>query len=286
MNNERVPRPGGPQGPQDGVSKARPRDIVDREATSGRRIYVHQDSFIDLASRSRESAHFIFSSLALTNATKIAHHHLGDAVDLGILSEGASRGIMRALEAGSTDRLTDMMHRIGYRSPERYNDFFPLLGEDERIVSSCSESGYFTYATGEGASERMFAEKGSLRQERSDIRSGTGPDDVTMIKGRVLALLDPNLPTGPDTARSYFPKGNGSATVDVSELDEIKGDVRTRVLSDLASTIRSAYPWDADNEEHARILQDLFASVTIGLTKGIFAESSPAAKPNGRRNVV
>src|SRR5262249_25667734 len=66
------------------------------------------------------------------------------------------------------------------------------------------EDGYLTYATDPNAAAIMYAETGSLRQLRSQIRRSPGFDPaLEMISGPSLFLWDHHFKTGAGTALDY-----------------------------------------------------------------------------------
>jgi hypothetical protein len=252
------------------------------ELPGGRRVYVHQDAFAELASQSEETANLIYGSLMQVNAVKIAHHHLSDAVDLGIISEEVGDEVLHSLEANAKGHLTSMLQHIGYRSPSNKEDVFPLLESDEVIEASCFEGGYFTYATGVKSGEVMFAEQGSLQEERQAVRNGRGPIDLTMIT-KNLILLDPSKEAGLDTASFYFPQGK-SKTKSQTRLQPVVLDTkressRRQVLLDIATTVNNAFPFDPSNEDHFGTLRNLYMSVISSLEGGIFKTGSEVEDP-------
>jgi hypothetical protein len=88
--------------------------------------------------------------------------------------------------------------------PPRFGATELLLGGHERISAWCFEDGYLTYATDENAAAIMYAETGSLRQLRSEIRRSPHFDPaLEMISGQSLFLYDQRFKTGPGTARLY-----------------------------------------------------------------------------------
>src|SRR5260370_4480551 len=147
---------------------------------NGRRIYVHELSFILLGQRSEDAALLVFNSLGRAIAEKIVHHHFEQAIEFKLVDSIKGRGVVKRLGQHYSPILTLTLRQIGYRpaEPAHYSDFYPLLGSSEHILASCSEAGYFTFATGIQTTKRMFAEKGSMHAERTAIRDGKGPIDI------------------------------------------------------------------------------------------------------------
>jgi hypothetical protein len=88
--------------------------------------------------------------------------------------------------------------------PPRFGATELLLGQHEQISAWCYEDGYLTYPTDEDAAAIMYAETGSLRRLRSEIRRSPDLDPaLEMISGQSLFLVDQRVVTGPGTALFY-----------------------------------------------------------------------------------
>jgi hypothetical protein len=88
--------------------------------------------------------------------------------------------------------------------PSRFGATELLLGAHEQISAWCYEDGYLTYATDQDAARIMYAETGSLRRLRSEIRRSPDFDPaLEMISGPSLFLFDQQFGTGSKTALLY-----------------------------------------------------------------------------------
>jgi hypothetical protein len=171
-------------------------EIDDKTPADGRRIYIHNYSLRCLGCHSADLASQITSLLAEVRAAKIVHHHI---VDLGV-----GLGLVRSSIADQffqsewKEKLTGFFQTLGYRPcfPSNKSLFLPLIEPDEQIIASCSESGYYTFATGISASDRMFADDEPIPNLQRTLNRGDGPPDLTMIRGNSLALIDSALGTG------------------------------------------------------------------------------------------
>ena len=104
----------------------------------------------------------------------------------------------------AADALRTAFQCIVQTVPPRFGATELLLGEHEQINAWCYEDGYLTYATDENAAAIMYAETGSLRRLRSEIRRSPDFDpSLQMITGNSLFLYDHNGKTGRDTALFY-----------------------------------------------------------------------------------
>ena len=93
--------------------------------------------------------------------------------------------------------------------PERFGFTELLLGPAEQISAWCYEDGYLTYATDENAAAIMYAETGSLRELRSQIRRRPGFDPaLQMISGPSLFHYDHQV-RGPVRKRRRRTGGSG-----------------------------------------------------------------------------
>jgi hypothetical protein len=239
---------------------------------NGRRIYVHELSFVSLGQRSEAAALLVFNSLGRTIVEKIAHHHLEQAIEVKLVDSIKGQGVVKRLGQHYNPVLTLTLQQIGYRpaEPAHHSDFYPLLGGNEHILASCSEAGYFTFATSIQAAKRMFAEKGSMHMERTAIREGKGPIDITWVNGRNLALLRPDLPIGPSMAPFYFGPTSRGELLSIGKFASLKQQVATQILTEVETVVLGDEDWNSAGE--ARMLGQLFATCQATLAKGIFAD--------------
>ena len=170
--------------------------IDEKTSIDGRRIYIHNYSLRCLSRHSVDLASQITSLLAEVRAAKIVHHHI---VDLGVGLGLVRRSIAdQFFQSEWKENLSEFFQALGYRPcfPSHRSLFLGLIEQDEQIVSSCSDSGYYTFATGIGASDRMFADHEPIPELQRSLNRGDGPPDLTIIRGNSLALIDSALGTG------------------------------------------------------------------------------------------
>jgi hypothetical protein len=165
------------------------------QPAAGRRIYVHQHALRFLATADEGLCGRLCASLADVRATKMIHHQTEMALELGLISRRLAEELNQLFGWG---QLTDLFREIIYRPafPKRPAQAIALLGPDEQIIASCSEAGYYTFATGDLAAERMFADHEPIPSLQRSLSAGAGPHDLTMLRGRCLARLDPSIGTG------------------------------------------------------------------------------------------
>lgn len=204
------------------------------EATD-RRIYIHKGSFETLA-RQGEKLSWL-SSLALMNVrlAKIVHHHLEQGEELGLVRPGVAAVYASPIARARDESLTSLFTRVGYRPklPYRPEPLLPVLQPDEKVVDTCFQDGYYTFATGAAAAARMFADRVPMPKLKNSIASGQGPHDLTIISGNNLAVME-QVPGDP---------------LSIDQMREIDGwvrDIEPRLDSHVADISRRVGGFDPD----------------------------------------
>jgi hypothetical protein len=175
------------------------------DAPASRRFYVHVGSLGFLVAAQPSIFEEVAHALAMSGASRALDQAAEDwamlspsGVDTS-LAEGA-----RTLHDRAADALRTAFQCIVHLVPPRFGATELLLGPTEQINAWCYEDGYLTYATDEDAAAIMYAETGSLRQLRSQIRRSADFDPaLQMISGQSLFLFDQRVGTGPGTALFY-----------------------------------------------------------------------------------
>lgn len=197
---------------------------VDRPAS--RRFYVHVGSLGFLVAAQPMFFDELAHALALSGASRALDQVVQDWTMF------APERMEPALDKGA-----DMLHDLAAEAlrtafqcivqllPSRFGATELLLGTHERINAWCYEDGYLTYATDENAASIMYAETGSLRKLRSEIRRTPDVDPaLDMISGQSLFLFDQREGTGLDTALFYKRQSarllRGFRRVDIPEFDD------------------------------------------------------------------
>lgn len=175
---------------------------VNRPAS--RRFYVHVGSLGFLVAAQPTFFSEVAHALALSGASRAIDQVVQD---WAMLSSSIDPGMARAadiLHEEASEGLRNAFQCVVQSAPSRFGATELLLGESEQINAWCYEDGYLTYATDEDAAAIMYAETGSLRQLRSEIRRSPDFDPaLQMITGQNLFLYDQRFGTGPGTARLY-----------------------------------------------------------------------------------
>jgi hypothetical protein len=174
---------------------------------ASRRFYVHVASLGFLIAAQPSMFEEVAQALALSGASRA----LDQAVeDWAMFSSAPSSGeseleqVAAQLHDKAADALRVAFQCMVHLVPPRFGATELLLGASEQINAWCYEDGYLTYATDEDAAAIMYAETGSLRRLRSEIRRSPDFDhSLQMISGQSLFLFDQRVGTGPGTAAFY-----------------------------------------------------------------------------------
>jgi hypothetical protein len=172
---------------------------------TSRRFYVHVGSLGFLVTAQPTFFGEVAHALALSGASRALDQVVQDWTFFS--RSGAEPELADAAAAvheESADALQNAFQCIVQLVPPRFGATELLLGGHEKINAWCYEDGYLTYATDESAAAIMYAETGSLRKLRSEIRRTPEFDPaLVMISGQSLFLYDQRFSTGPGTARLY-----------------------------------------------------------------------------------
>jgi hypothetical protein len=197
---------------------------VDRPAS--RRFYVHVGSLGYLVAAQPTFFPEVAYALALSGASRALDQVVQDWTMFApermesALDDGA-----RMLHDLAAEALRTAFQCIVQLVPSRFGATELLLGAHEQINAWCYEDGYLTYATDENAAAIMYAETGSLRKLRSEIRRSPEADPaLEMISGPSLFLFDQREGTGQDTAQFYKRQSarllRGFGKSDIREFDD------------------------------------------------------------------
>jgi hypothetical protein len=172
---------------------------------ASRRFYVHVGSLGFLVAVQPTFFGEVAHALALSGASRALDQAVQDWTMFSsdklepALDKGAGM-----LHDRAADALRTAFQCIVQLMPPRFGATQLLLEEHEQISAWCFEDGYLTYATDKNAAAIMYAETGSLRQLRSEIRRSPDFDPaLEMISGQSLFHFDKAFKTGPGTAKLY-----------------------------------------------------------------------------------
>lgn len=201
----------------------------------GRRLYLHEGSFEDLAFQGADVAWLVYSSLVALPAIKLMHH---DVVEEAVVLHGFSVEKAIALESVISakwfDSITETLRQVALRQTPGIT----LIGSTERIVATCFDSNYYTFATTEHAAKRMYADSLKLKEVWALTRGGNDAyRDLTILKGRCLVF-----------------EGNTMQSLSPAELEGIKLSVMARFQHDLNRIVELVL-WNLTDRE-TRCLQE------------------------------
>jgi hypothetical protein len=172
---------------------------------ASRRFYVHVGSLGFLVAAQPSMFEEVAQALALSGASRALDQVVED---WAMFSPAGMEPALGKAAALLHDEAADAL-RVAFQCmvqlvPPRFGATELLLGAAEQINAWCYEDGYLTYATDEGAAAIMYAETGSLRRLRSEIRRSPDYDlSLQMISGHSLFLFDQQVGTGPGTSLFY-----------------------------------------------------------------------------------
>lgn len=184
------------------------RDALDQCADTrpvSRRFYVHERSFGYLAAAQPIVLDDLGHALGLSAASRAAAQFADDLNLMGRDDDAARLlGRVDALALAAAAALQDAFQLFIQLVPDRFGATEVLLGRHEQVNAWCYEDGYFTYATDEVQADIMYAETGSLKALRSQIRRAPQSEPaLQMISGEALFLYDRRIGIGPGTAKEY-----------------------------------------------------------------------------------
>jgi hypothetical protein len=172
---------------------------------ASRRFYVHIGSLGFLVAAQPTFFNEVAHALALSGASRALDQVHEDWMMFAPSDvDPALETAVRTLHRMAAEALRNAFQCIVQLVPPRFGATELLLGTNEQINAWCYEDGYLTYATDDDAAAIMYAEAGSLRRLRSEIRRSPDFDPaLKMISGQSLFLFDQREGTGQGTALFY-----------------------------------------------------------------------------------
>lgn len=231
----------------------------------GRRIYLHNYSLRCLARHSVDLAEQLTSLLAEVRAAKIVHHHVVElGVELGLVREPVAD---QFFQSEWKAKLSAFFRSLGYRPsfPADKSLFLRLIDPGEQIIASCSDSGYYTFATGVSASDRMFADDVPIPTLQKSLNRGDGPADLTMIRGNSLAPVDGALGVGA-VGHQYGSLVLTSFSLTEAELDAIDETARAGFMEMFQARIALAVGQLTADEQ--QVYSDAVRSIERSFERG------------------
>jgi len=163
----------------------------------GRRIYIHRDAFAAVAAQGKRQAYEVSSALTNVRLAKIGHHYVQDAADIGAPLRPEIASVLEDIMCMShRHRLAGFLGRLTFAPKIPWKEGREaVLRAGEDIDNTCYQDGFYTFATGPEASDRMFEDRSPIPDLKHSIVTGEGPVDLTIItsKSRVrLEELEPD----------------------------------------------------------------------------------------------
>jgi hypothetical protein len=174
---------------------------------------------------------------------KLVHHDLvEEGVAIDQFDESRAMALEEAIGMRWFDEITHAFRRIGVRPSARSGKYAvtSLLELDESIVATCLDSNYYTFATTDRAAERMYSDVLRLSKVWQLVRQRTDAyRDLTMVKGRHLALMDARSAIEPSRTTTQTRPAAGLSTL---ELESIKRQILAEFKLELARIIQVTIP--------------------------------------------
>lgn len=235
----------------------------------GRRIYIHQDTFRNFAARGLIEAVLVYRMAARTIALKAVHHVHEDSLMFGLLAEEKATLLVHKINSAWSMSATETLRQLAFHTADpRYRfDLNCVLANNEQIAASCYFSNYYTYATGVQTSRLMFADKNDIATMRQLMESSSAYQDLTLITGNCLVLIDTEVGTGKNTAPQYANQLRKKETLSVDQLQQAKLHVYRETTDALASMLADCI--DADNQQECRVKENVLAAIAASFDKGI-----------------
>lgn len=154
-----------------------------QQVVTGRRIYVHEDSFRVLGADGSQESRAVETLLSESWIFRVALHHIGSDHLIGALNDSEEEVIVDALRERYRVMCSPILAAMKARTPRGE---IPLLKDGEVLHATCFDSGYYTFATDLASACRMYADDLSLRSLYSAWARGDGDSDLTMVRGHRL----------------------------------------------------------------------------------------------------
>jgi hypothetical protein len=223
----------------------------------GRRIYIHEHALTLVARSTTELAYNVPFAMAATRAVKLINHYVSDqGVEFGLVRPEVAHILADSARRSWDLTMTDLLRSLVRRRTEQNHQgqVAHVLTSEERVEATCSDSGYLTFATSSAAAQRMYADTGPIRPLAASLNDGTGPSDLTIVRGRNLAFFRPHLGVGL-VSGSYFP-----IRLEVSHLSatEAAHAATSNVFAELVAIVTGIASLTSDE---SRVLGDVVRAV-------------------------
>jgi hypothetical protein len=236
---------------------------------AGRRIYINESSFTDLASHGHEEARLVYGMAARIVALKTVHQMEQDAAMLGVVPGSGALKLKETINAAWADSSSQSLRAIGYRpnSTLLRANIFQILHADEEIAASCYFSNYYTFATGARTADLMFDDTNDIATMKRLMSQTNQYDDLTMISGNCLVLMQADLGMGEGVAAAYTKCISGRTRLSAEQLIDIKTAVRAETELSVRQMIEASLC--STDEADCRSGSELLSALNFAFTRGI-----------------
>lgn len=245
--------------------------------SSGRRIYINEDSLTELASHGETEARLVYRMAARTVALKSVHQIDQDAGLFGVNVPEHVRLLQENITVAWSNNTTGTLRRIAHRprDPRGRADLHAVLSESEEISASCYFSNYYTFATTDKTAELMFQDTNDIASMRRRMLESDEYKDLTLISGNCLILITDDMILGAGKAEHHFKQLREQTLLSSLDLKQIKADVyreTRRHLEEMIARSQSNSLLPKSEHEHTNVVGVLRA-LDYAFTKGILKAS-------------
>jgi len=208
---------------------------------AGRRLYIHERSFQQLALGSHGTAWDVYTCLARISVLKTIHHQVRhDGVCLGLIAEGSAESVLEHLRTAWSTRISSWFRRLSVRTrrPRLLPAPGSLLRLGESVVASCYFAGYYTFATGCRAADLMYRDQRGIAELRRRLAARLDPGELVLISGQLSPVEEELADEGADPRRAldrHPPAALSSAQAAIVRM-EVLSAIRAEI-SDLSVDI-------------------------------------------------
>ena len=165
----------------------------------GRRFYIHAYSLKMTCMSSLVAAEQILSALVGVGVKKMLYNRIvQDGILLHGLGDEVVQQTVNSINQLGSIGLTEVFHKVGHfpvvDGQSKNQDLaLAILDPKEEIVASCFDDNYYTFATGNLAASKMYADQVPIKELRNlAISSPDDPRvmDLTLIRGDRLVWAD------------------------------------------------------------------------------------------------
>lgn len=247
--------------PVDEVSDSQ---LVRPGQNDGRRLYIHETSFEELARQGSKAAAMTYDALLGVPVLRLLPHDIEqEAVGTHGFRKEAAAEVCSVVSTRWSARLTAFLRNAAVVNSS--NNIQALLATEESVVATCFDANYFTFATTPQAATRMYQDVLKISLVRRAVSAkGDAYRDLTLIKGPKLSLRE--------SGNWIVRPAEGAASrrrigMDDTELEAIKLRVLSEFEIELRETIEAA--WSQPTMNEVLILTKFRAKVAAAVRESV-----------------